>query len=108
MPDTRPTAVASPPAPHPMDPARGESLSPAFAAILCWLIGRTPMTEPAVTGVAVTGGCVFASTTQDPFFNALLGSWSDLEANLRDWGAACEADAAVVDGLLDKVRRASR
>ena len=110
MPDPQPAAAnaASPLAPHPMDPARGESLSPAFAAILCWAIGRKPMTEPAVTGVVVTSGCVYASTTQDPFFNALLGSWEDLEANLRGWGAACEADAAVINGLVDSLRRASR
>ena len=40
MPDIHieaPSAPAPPPpALHPMDPARGESLSPKFAALLCW------------------------------------------------------------------------
>ncbi len=111
MPDLHieaPSAPAPPPpALHPMDPARGESLSPKFTALLCWAIGRPPMTEPAITGVAVTGDCVFAATDRDPFFNALIGSWSDVEANLRGWGTACGAEPAAIDGLVDTVRRAS-
>lgn len=63
------------------------------------------MTRPAITGVAVSGECVYAATDEDPFFNALLGSWSDVEANLRGWGAACRAEPALVDGLVDTVRR---
>ena len=90
-----------------MDPAKGESLSPKFAALLCWAIGRPAMTRPAITGVAVSGECVYAATTEDPFFNALIGSWSDVEANLRGWGAACRAEPALVDGLVDTVRRGS-
>ena len=43
------------------------------------------MTEPAITGVAVTGGCVFAATTDDCLHNALIGSWADVEGNLRAW-----------------------
>ena len=101
-------SAGPPPAMHPMDPARGENLSPAFGALLAWLIGRRAMTEPAITGVVVTGGCVFAATTDDPFFNALIGSWADVEANLRGWGHACRAEPAVVDGLVDKLQRASR
>ena len=112
MPDLHieaPLSPAGPPPPvHPMDPARGENLSPKFAALLCFLIGRPAMTEPAITGVAVTGECVFAATDRDPFFNALIGSWSDVEANLRNWGAACDADHALIDGLVDTVRRASQ
>ena len=100
--------AAPPPGTHPMDPAKGENLSPKFAAILAWAIGRPAMTEPAITGIVVTGACVYASTTHDPFFNALLGSWSDLEANLRGWGTACGAESAVIDGLIDKIRRASQ
>ena len=68
------------------------------------------MTEPAITGVAVTGECVFAATDRDPFFNALIGSWSDVEANLRGWGTR-PADAERrrrSDGLVDTVRRASQ
>ena len=104
-----PPAPAGPPPPvHPMDPARGENLSPKFAALLCFLIGRPAMTEPAISGVVVTGTCVYASTTHDPFFNALIGSWSDVETNLRGWGTACRADPAAIDGLVDKVRRASQ
>ena len=112
MPVTEPRPGAAPagppPAMHPMDPARGENLSPKFAAILAWAIGRPPMTDPAITGIVVTGSCVFAATDADPYFNALLGAWSDLEANLRGWGAACRADPAAIDGLVDKVRRASQ
>ena len=110
MPDiqTETPPAGPPPAMHPMDPARGENLSPKFAAILAWAIGRPAMTEPAITGIAVTGSCVYASTTHDPMFNALLGSWSDMEANLRGWGAACGAESAVIDGLVDKIRRASQ
>jgi len=109
MPDTRiagRATSAAPPLPaHPMDPAKGERLSPKFAALLCWAIGRPAMTHPAITGVAVSGECVYAATTDDPFFNALIGAWADVEANLRAWGRACRADAAIVDGLVDTVRR---
>ena len=110
MPDlqTETPAAGPPPAMHPMDPAKSENLSPKFAAILAWAIGRPPMTEPAITGIAVTGESVLAATDADPYFNAHLGSWSDLEFNLRGWGAACGADPAVINGLVDRVRRASR
>ena len=97
-----------PPVMHPMDPARGENLSPGFAAILCWAIGRPAMTDPAITGVAVTGGCVFTATTGSPFHDTLVGSWADVEENLRAWGAVTGTDAHIVDGLVDKVRGASR
>ena len=111
MPETHtasPTAPAGPPpAMHPMDPARGENLSPKFSALLCWLLSRPAMTNPAITGVAVTGECVYAATTHDPFLNVLIGSWSDVERNLRAWGAATGTDAHIVDRLVDKVRRAS-
>ena len=102
----QPAPSAALPAMHPMDPARGEHLSPAFAALMCWLIGRPAMTEPALTGVVVSGGCVFAATTHSPFHDTLIGSWTDVEANLRAWGAA--ADPSIVDGLVGKVQRASR
>ena len=110
MPDTHTVAApAGPPPPmHPMDPAKGENLSPAFAALLSWLIGRPAMTEPAITGVVVSGGCVFVATTASPFHDALIGSWADVEANLRGWGHACRAEPTMVDGLVDKVRRATR
>ena len=90
---------------HPMDPSRSQDLSPKFVALLCWLLALRPMTEPAITGVAVSGECVFAATTDDLFFNALIGSWSDLEANLRGWGNACGASPSIVESLIAKVRR---
>ena len=117
MPDLETAAHSAPagppPAMHPMDPAKGENLSPVFAALLAWLVGRPAMTDPAMTdpaiiGVVVTGGCVFAATTASPFHDALIGSWGDVESNIRGWGHACRAEPAVVDGLVDKLRRASR
>ena len=97
-----------PPAMHPMDPSRGQDLSPKFVALLCWALGLEPMTEPAITGIVVSGECVFAATTEDQFFNALIGSWSDLEANLRGWGNACGAAPSIVESLIAKVRRAGQ
>ena len=112
MPITQSLAEAAPsgppPAMHPMDPSRGQDLSPKFVALLCWALGLEPLTEPAITGVVVSGECVFAATTDDLFFNALIGSWSDLEANLRGWGDACGAEPSIVAGLIAKVRRAGQ
>ena len=112
MPTTRSPAEAAPsgppPAIHPMDPSRAQNLSPKFVALLVWLLQLPPMTEPAITGVVVSGECVFAATTDDPFFNALIGSWSDVEANLRGWGAACGTAPTVVEGLIATVRRAGQ
>ena len=51
MPDTE----SRTPAIHPMDPRCCENLSPMFTAFLCRLLDLTPMTEPAITGIAVTG-----------------------------------------------------
>jgi len=107
-PATGTAPAGPPPAIHPMDPSRGENLSPGFAAILCFLIGRSAMTEPAITGVVVSGDAVFAVTTESPFHDTLIGSWHDVEGNLRAWGAVTGAPAAIVDGLVAKVRRASR
>ena len=110
MPDTGIAAApeCAPPPMHPMDPRRGESLSPMFGALLCWLLGLEPMTTPAITGISVAGDSVLAATTDDPFFNAHLGSMEDFERNLRGWGTACGADDAVVDGLVAKMRRTGR
>ena len=104
MPDTESRTAAT----HPMDPRRGESLSPMFAAFLCWLLELPPMTEPAVTGVMVAGDSVLAATDADPFFNAHLGSLGEFERNLRDWGEACGADAAMIESLVTKFRNAGR
>ena len=105
IPDTPPPP---PPARHLMDPRRGENLSPMFTAFLCWLLGIEPMTEPAITGIAVSGNSVLAATTRDPLFNAHLGSLEDFERNLRGWGEACGANPDTVDGLVAKLRRAGR
>ena len=100
-------ASAASPSLHPMDPRRGQNLSPMFAAFLCWLLGLEPMTRPAITGIAVSGQCVLAATTDDPFFNTQLGSLPDFRRNLQDWGEACAADTDTVDALLARLRRAA-
>ena len=105
MPDTSPSADAA--CPHPMDPRRGDNLSPKFAAFLCWLLQLAPMTQPAITGISISGSCVLAATTDDPFFDTYLGSIGDLQRNLRDWGDACGADPTAIDSLLGKLRRAA-
>lgn len=93
---------------HPMDPRRGENLSPEFGAVLCWLLGLPPLVTPSIAGIVVNGDCVHAATADDPFHNTYLGSWTDLESNLRRWGKACDADPDLVDTLVDRVRRASK
>ena len=103
---TAPQAGPSP-NPHPMDPRRGPDLSPAFAALLCWLLDLPAMTDPAVVDVAVTGDCVLVATTGDPAFNRVLGSWQDCQDNLRGWGAACNASSETVDALIARARRGS-
>ena len=110
MPDPAIAAApaSTPPPMHPIDPRRGESLSPMFAALLCWLLGLKPVTTPAITGVSVAGESVLAATTEDPFLNAHLGCVEDFERNLRGWGEACGADAATIDSLVDRMRRAGR
>ena len=108
MPDVHIQAppAATPPPMHPMDPRRGESLSPMFAAFLCWLLGLEPMTDPAITNIAIAGNSVLAATSDSPFFDAHLGSVEDFERNLRGWGEACGADPASIDGLVGRLRRA--
>ena len=99
---------APPPARHPMDPRRGENLSPMFAAFLCWLLGLEPMTDPAITAIAVSGASVLAATTHDRLFDAHLGALEDFERNLRGWGEACGAEPDMIDSLAAKLRRAGR
>ena len=96
-----------PPVTHPMDPRRGEPLSPRFAAVLCSRRELPPMTRPAIVGLSVSGGYVLAATTDDPLFDTHLGDWSDLQRNLRGWGRVCGAHPATVEGLIAKVRRAA-
>ena len=112
MPDTSaalaiPSAPALPPAAtrHPMDPRRGENLSPMFCAFLSWLLELEPMTSPAITGIAVSGNSVLAATSDNCLFDAYLGSLEDFERNLRGWGEACGADPAMVAGLVARLRR---
>ena len=103
--------AAPPPLPapmHPMDPRRGEHLSPMFAAFLCWLLGLEPVTDPAITAIAVSGASVLAATSDDPLFNTHLGALEEFERNLRGWGQACRADPDMVDTLVAKLRRAGR
>ena len=102
------TPTVPPPAMHPMDPRRGENLSPMFAAFLCWLLVLEPMTDPAITGIAVSGNSVLAATTDDPLFDAHLGALEEFERNLRGWGQVCGADPHMIDALVAKLRRAGR
>ncbi len=106
MPDTvmPPHPIDPLPKPHPMDPRRGESLSPMFAAFLCWLIGAEPVTDPAITDISVAGSSVLASTSDNPFFDLHLGSVEDFERNLRGWGAAAGADELTVTRALSTFR----
>ena len=76
--------------------------------ILCWLLGLEPMTRPAITGIAIAGNSVLASTTDNPFFDAHLGSVGDFERNLRGWRVACGANVSVIDGLVARKRTAER
>ena len=99
---------APPPAMHPMDPRRGENLSPMFAAFLCWLLGLQPMTDPAITAIAVSGNSVLAATSDDALFDAHLGALEEFERNLRGWGEACGADPDMIDSLAARLRRAGR
>ena len=99
---------APPPARHPMDPRRGENLSPMFAAFLVWLLDLKPITDPAITGIAISGNSVLAATTHDPLFDAHLGSLEDFERNLRGWGEACGASPHTVDALVARLRRAGQ
>ena len=96
------------PAMHPMDPRRGGNLSPMFAAFLCWLLALEPMTDPAITGIAVSGNSVLAATSHDSLFNAHLGALDEFERNLRAWGQVCGADPDTIDALVAKLRRAGR
>ena len=109
MPDIQtavPAAPAGPPpALHPMDPRRGEHLSPLFAAFLAWLLDLEPMTDPAIAGICIAGNSVLAATTDNPLFDAHLGS---LFRAQRGWGEACGAEPAMVAGLVARLRRAGR
>ena len=93
---------------HPMDPRRGDSLSPPFAAFLCWLLELQPMTDPAIADISVNGNSVLAATSDNPLFDAHLGSADEFERNLRGWGEVCGARPATIEDLVAKFRRAGR
>ena len=105
MTHTRHSASSSPL--HPMDPRRGENLTPKFTALLCWLLQLPPMTTPAITGISIAGPMVYAATTEAPFHDTLLGHLADVRRNLQDWGEACGAEPVTVDALLARLRRAA-
>ena len=69
---------------------------------------RPAGTPPAITGVAVSGNAVLAATDQNPLFDQHLGSLDDFATAIRGWGEPCGADAGMVEGLVARVRRASR
>ena len=96
----------TPPTIHPMDPRRGENISPRFAAVLAWLLQLPPMTTPAITGISISGNALFAATSTDPFHDTAIGDLADVVRNLRDWGAACGVDEATVDALVARLKRA--
>ena len=98
--------AAPPPIVHPMDPRRGENLSPRFAAVLAWALQLPPVTTPAIAGIVVTGNIVVAATDEKPFHDTPIGDWHDVARNMRDWGGVCGADTATIDGLLARLRRA--
>ena len=109
MADTDPSIAApsdTPPTMHPMDPRRGENISPRFAAVLAWLLQLPPITTPAITGISISGNAVFAATSTDPFHDTAIGDLADLVGNLRDWGTACGAASATVEDLIARVRKA--
>ena len=99
-----PTAL--PPSIHPLDPRRGENLSPRFAAVLVWLLQLPPMTTPAIVGISTCGQLVLAATDRDPLHDTPIGDLQDLERNLREWAEACGADDPTVDDLVARLRRA--
>ena len=63
--------------------------------------------EPAIPNIAVTGNPVRAATTDNPLFDAHLGSLDDFLRNQRGWGATTGIDAAVVESLVARLLRAS-
>ena len=63
------------------------------------------MTTPAITGISISGDCVFAATDAAPFHDTPVGTFDDLQRNLRDWGDACGARDTIVDGLIARLRR---
>ena len=107
VPATSGTAVPAP-VRHPMDPRRGESLSPPFAAFLCWLLDLPPMTDPAIANICVNGNSVLAATSDNPLFDAHLGSADEFERNLRGWGEVCAAPPPTIEDLVARFRRAGR
>ena len=101
---TQQRAAGAPALTHPMDPRRGELLSAKFTAVLCCLLELPALTQPAIVELAITRECVFAATTNDRFFNTLIGDRAELIRNLRGWGRACEAEPALIEALIAKLQ----
>ena len=55
-------------------------------APLSWLLQLPPTAEPGITGISISGRCVFASTTDDP-------TTIPLSATGRTWSGICAAGA---------------
>ena len=87
-----------------LNPRRGSELSPCFAAVLNFLLGLEPQTDPAVTSLCQSGEMIFAATDADPFFNTAIGDAGDLVDNLNNWADACGVDRSVIGELLTMVQ----
>ena len=75
----------------------------------CWLLDMEPMTDPAITDIAISGNSVLAATTarsavQRP--SGLAGRTSS--ATCAAGGEVCGACPDMVDALAVKLRRAGR
>ena len=99
MPDTESRTTTT----HPMDPRRGESLSPMFQAFLCWLLDLHAHDGARDHRNRGHGGqrprrhrYRSVSSTR------IIGSLTDFERNIRGWGEACGADPATIEGLVTK------
>ena len=91
--------------PRDLRPSRASGCSPKFCALMCWLLHVEPMTTPAIVDLCVTQDCVWLATTEDPFFNHLLGRVQDAERNVRTWAETCNAHPALTETLLSKLRK---
>ncbi len=82
-----------------LKPSRFDGISPQMGAIVGCVLGER-FTDPAIVELTVTtDGCVLASTTDDPFFNVFLGSYSDLT---RNWQSLLAA-AGLTDDEHDEI-----
>jgi len=67
-----------------LHPARFSHMSVRMGAIVGYLIDVS-VTDPDITGLTITSdNFVLAATSDDPFMNSFIGSWSDLKRNLKE------------------------